>query len=81
MNGIITFKNAQNVRDVLKIVPVNRLLLETDAPFLTPEPYRGRENAPYYLPFIAEKMAIEKEMELSELLAIIYENTQKLFEI
>lgn len=75
-NGIITFKNAQDVREVLKACPLDRILLETDAPFLTPDPYRGRENAPYYLPFIAEKVAEVKEVELETVLKICYQNSK-----
>ncbi|MFA5583902.1 MAG: TatD family hydrolase, partial [Bacteriovoracaceae bacterium] len=55
-NGIITFKNARNVQEVVEITPLEQILLETDSPFLTPVPHRGKENAPYYLPFIAEKI-------------------------
>jgi TatD DNase family protein len=78
-NGIITFKNAQNVRDALAITPVENILLETDAPFLTPDPYRGVENAPYYLPFIANKIASEKNIQIEDLLKQIHLNTKRLF--
>lgn len=56
-NGIITFKKAENVQEVVKMAPMERILLETDSPFLTPVPHRGKENAPHYLPFIALKVA------------------------
>ena len=56
-NGITTFRNADNVRAVVDATPVERIVLETDAPYLTPVPYRGRPNAPCYLPFIAETLA------------------------
>lgn len=79
-NGIITFKNAENVRDALRITPIEKILLETDAPFLTPEPYRGVENAPYYLPFVAEKIAEVKNVEISRLLEVIYKNSVDLFQ-
>lgn len=78
-NGIITFKNAENVRDALRITPMNRVLLETDSPFLTPDPYRGVENAPYYLPFIAEKIAEVKQVSLDEVLTSAYQNSIDLF--
>lgn len=77
-NGIITFKNAENVRDALRITPLDRVLLETDAP-LTPDPYRGIENAPYYLPFIAEKIAEVKSTPLEEVLKSAYSNSKQLF--
>lgn len=78
-NGIITFKNAHNVREALHLTPVENILLETDAPFLTPEPYRGVENAPYYLPFIAQKIAIEKNISVENLLLQVYQNSKNLF--
>jgi len=78
-NGIITFKNADNVREVLTHVPLDRILLETDAPFLTPIPYRGMENAPFYLPFIAMKMADILNISIEDLLARVYKNSHDLF--
>ena len=78
-NGIITFKNAENVRDALRLTPMNRVLLETDSPFLTPDPYRGVENAPYYLPFIAEKIAEVKGVALEDVLVHAYQNSLDLF--
>lgn len=78
-NGIITFKNAENVRDALRITPLEKFLLETDSPFLTPDPYRGVENAPYYLPFIAEKIAEVKGVTLNEVLTHAYKNSIDLF--
>lgn len=78
-NGIITFKNAENVRDALRLAPLERILLETDSPFLTPDPYRGVENAPYYLPFVAEKIAEVKEVSLEVILKQAYKNSIDLF--
>jgi TatD DNase family protein len=78
-NGITTFNAADNVREVVAATPVERILLETDAPYLTPVPYRGKRNAPYYLPFIAERVAQVKQMEVEELLRQVYGNTQTLF--
>lgn len=78
-NGIITFKTAQNVRDALAIVPLDRILLETDSPFLTPDPYRGVENGPYYLPFIAQKVAEVKAVSVEEVLRQAYDNSIRLF--
>ena len=78
-NGIITFNRAENVRQVVAATPVEQLLLETDAPYLTPVPYRGRPNAPYYLPFIAESVAAIKELDVEEVLRQAYSNSAKLF--
>jgi TatD DNase family protein len=65
-NGIITFKKAEGVQEVVKIAPMEKILLETDSPFLTPVPHRGKENAPHYLPFIAQKVADLKSMEVEK---------------
>lgn len=78
-NGIITFKNAQNVRDVVEMAPLASILLETDAPFLTPVPHRGKENAPFYLPHIAEKIAEIKGVSVAEVFATCYQNSLNLF--
>jgi len=78
-NGIITFKNAEAVRDAVRLCPLDRILLETDSPFLTPVPYRGRENAPFYLPFVAEKVAEIKGVSVDDCLKTTRENALKLF--
>jgi TatD DNase family protein len=78
-NGITTFNQADNVRAVVAATPAQQILLETDAPYLTPVPYRGKPNAPYYLPFIAERVAEVKEMEVEELLQQAYRNSRALF--
>ena len=56
-SGIITFKNAENLRSIAKTVPLDKMLIETDAPYLAPTPMRGKTNEPAYLPYIAEFMA------------------------
>ena len=73
--GNITFKNAQNLRDALHVTPLDRILVETDAPFLTPVPLRGRPNAPYLVPLTMRFMAAELDMDLDELCAQIAANT------
>lgn len=78
-NGIITFPKAENVRDVLRNTPLNRILTETDSPYLTPVPYRGRENAPRYLPFIIKKIAELKERPVEEVLEACWENAMQTF--
>ncbi|MCK5073593.1 MAG: TatD family hydrolase [Bacteriovoracaceae bacterium] len=80
-NGIITFKPAENVREILRITPPEQILLETDAPFLAPNPVRGKENAPFYLPFISKRVAEIKETSEEKLLPIIYQNSMSFFEI
>ena len=78
-NGIATFKNAENVRDVIRATPIERILLETDAPYLTPVPYRGVPNAPFYLPFIAQTVADLKQVSVEELLSVTYQNSLDCF--
>ncbi|MEZ5503742.1 MAG: TatD family hydrolase [Halioglobus sp.] len=78
-NGITTFNSADNVREVVAATPVAQILLETDAPYLTPVPYRGRPNAPYYLPFIAETVAAIKELDVEVLLQHARRNSMELF--
>ncbi|MCB1689250.1 MAG: TatD family hydrolase [Halioglobus sp.] len=78
-NGIATFKRADNVREVVAATPLRQLLLETDAPYLTPVPYRGKPNAPYYLPFIAETIAAIKAVDVEELLQQANSNSRELF--
>ncbi|MDR6201003.1 TatD DNase family protein [Microbacterium sp. SORGH_AS428] len=73
--GNITFKNAQNLRDALAVTPRERILVETDAPFLTPTPYRGRPNAPYLVPVTVRFMAAELGMDPDELAAQVAANT------
>lgn len=73
--GNLTFKNAQNLRDALKATPRERVLVETDAPFLTPTPHRGRPNAPYLVPVTVRFMAAELEVDVAELCAQLAENT------
>jgi len=78
-NGISTFKTAENVREVVDITPVEKILFETDAPYLTPVPYRGKPNEPKYLPFIAENIATVKNIPLDELLPQVWKNSMALF--
>lgn len=73
--GNITFKNAQNLRDALVVTPRERILVETDAPFLTPIPLRGRPNAPYLIPLTVRFMAAELGVDVDELAAQIAANT------
>jgi TatD DNase family protein len=78
-NGIITFKKAENVQAIVKMTPVERILFETDSPFLTPVPHRGKENAPYYLPHIFEKIAELKDIAREQLEAQVFRNSLDCF--
>jgi len=77
--GNVTFKNAQPLRDAVAAAPPELLLVETDAPFLTPVPYRGRPNAPYLVPFTLRAMAETKGMGEDELAAHVAANTARAF--
>ena len=79
INGIVTFNKADNVREVVAATPLEQLLLETDSPYLTPMPYRGVENAPKYLPFIAEKIAEVKGIDVEAVLKQTYANSLREF--
>jgi TatD DNase family protein len=78
-NGISTFKAADNVREIIAITPLEQILLETDAPYLTPIPYRGHKNEPKYLPFIAEQVAAVKGVPLETLLPQVWKNSVEVF--
>ena len=67
------------MREVLDATPLERILTETDSPYLTPVPYRGKPNAPKYLPFIVEKIAEVKGLPIEEVLSQTYRNAEQLF--
>lgn len=75
INGIVTFNKAENVREIVAATPIESLLLETDSPYLTPMPYRGIENAPKYLPFVAEKIADVKGLDVETVLQQTWQNS------
>jgi TatD DNase family protein len=77
--GNLTFKNAQNLRDALAVTPRERILVETDAPFLTPIPHRGRPNAPYLVPLTVRFMAAELDADLDELCTQLAANTLEVY--
>ncbi|MFF7790039.1 TatD family hydrolase [Streptomyces sp. NPDC007991] len=77
--GNVTFKNAQNLRDAVAVAPPELLLVETDAPFLTPVPYRGRPNAPYLVPITVRAMAEVRGIDEDTLATALAENTARAF--
>jgi TatD DNase family protein len=79
ISGIVTFRNADNVRDVARRVPVDRLLVETDAPWLAPVPHRGKPNEPAFVTHTAAAVAALRGEELSQLAARTTENFRRLF--
>lgn len=79
INGIVTFKNSIRVKEIAKMVPLDRLLIETDAPYITPEPFRGKENLPVYLRYIAQKIADLRNTSLDEIIEATVTNAEKVF--
>ncbi|RYU13928.1 TatD family hydrolase [Nocardioides iriomotensis] len=77
--GTVTFKNAEPLRDALRVAPRDRLLVETDAPYLTPMPHRGRANASYLVPLTVRAMAEARGDDLAELCAAVDANTEVAF--
>lgn len=78
-SGIVTFKKAEELRAVVRMTPADRLLVETDAPFLAPVPHRGQRNEPAYMVFTAAAIAAERRQPIEELAALTRTNTERLF--
>jgi TatD DNase family protein len=79
ITGPVTFKNAHSLRQVVREVPMQNLLIETDAPFLTPHPHRGERNEPAYVAFVAEKIAELKALTMTEIAKTTTQNADRLF--
>jgi TatD DNase family protein len=78
-SGIVTFKNAQTVKEVARRVPLERMLIETDSPYLAPVPYRGKTNQPAYVRYVAEEIARLRETTVEEIAAATSANFFRLF--
>ena len=78
-SGIVTFKNASDIRDVARFVPLDRLLIETDSPYLAPMPYRGKTNNPSYVPFVAKLIAELKGESVETIASATSRNFEDLF--
>lgn len=78
-SGILTFKSAQNIRDVAAMVPFDRLLIETDSPYLAPMPHRGKTNNPSFVPFVATQLAQIKQMPVQDMAVLTSSNFDQLF--
>jgi TatD DNase family protein len=78
-SGILTFKNAQDLRDVAALVPLDRLLIETDSPYLAPVPYRGKTNNPSLVPFVAAQLADIKQCSVEQIAVATSRNFESLF--
>ena len=80
-SGILTFKNAHALRDVARVVPLDRLLIETDSPYLAPAPHRGKTNDPSLVPFVAAQVAAIHEKPVEEIATATSDNFNRLFRI
>ncbi|MGL4952835.1 MAG: TatD family hydrolase [Culicoidibacterales bacterium] len=81
LSGVITFKNAKMPKKVAELTPLEYLLIETDAPYLTPHPYRGKRNEPAYVALVAEEIALLKGISVDEVAKATSENAKRLFKI
>ncbi|HEV2886891.1 MAG TPA: TatD family hydrolase [Jatrophihabitans sp.] len=78
-SGVLTFGNAPALREAASVTPLDQLLVETDAPFLTPHPYRGRPNAPYLIPHVVRSLSVQKEVAESVVCATIQATGERVF--
>ncbi len=79
VGGVVTFKNAKKLKETVQAIPLERILLETDCPYMAPEPHRGERNSSLYLPCVAEKIAELKGVTPEEVARITWENATELF--
>jgi TatD DNase family protein len=80
-SGIVTFKTAQDIRDVAAMVPLDRMLIETDSPYLAPVPFRGKTNNPSYVPYVAKQLAAVKNCSVESIAQSTTENFLNLFQV
>ena len=80
IGGVLTYKKA-SIAETVKNIPLDRILLETDSPYLTPVPHRGKRNESSHIPHIAEKLALQKETDIAEVASVTTENAKRLFRI
>ena len=81
ISGIVTFKTAEPLREAVRAIPLDRLLIETDSPFLTPIPFRGRRNEPAHVQYVAQRIAEVKGVTPDEVAAAASANTERLFRL
>lgn len=81
VGGVVTFKNGKKLKEVVEYIPLDRIVLETDAPYLAPVPYRGKRNCSLYLTYVAEEIAMLKKVAVEEVYEITFENARKMYKI
>ena len=80
VGGVVTFKNAKKLKETVEQIPLERILLETDSPYMAPEPYRGKRNDSRYIPYIVEKIAELKQVSIEEVEEITWQNAMNLYQ-
>ena len=81
IGGVVTFQNAKKLKEAVEYIPIERILLETDSPYLAPIPYRGKRNSSLNIPFVAKEIAALKGMGYDDVVSITEENAKRLFRI
>lgn len=81
IGGVVTFKNGKKLKEVAAYIPLNRILLETDAPYLAPVPYRGKRNCSSYLTYVAEEIAGIKGIDVEEVYEATFENAKNMYKM
>lgn len=81
IGGTLTFKNNKKTKELVKVLPLEKIVLETDCPYLTPVPFRGKRNEPIYTKYVAEEIANIKEISVEEVINITTENSKKIYGI
>ena len=81
IGGVLTFKKAAKIREVAEYVPIDRILLETDCPYLAPEPFRGKRNSSLYIPEVVKKIAEIKQLDYDEVIDITFKNGRRMYGI
>ena len=79
IGGVVTFKNAKKIKEVVQMAPMERILLETDSPYLAPVPYRGKRNSSLYLPYVVQEIAELKGISEEEVIGTTEKNAVRLF--
>ena len=81
VGGVVTFKNARKLIETVEAIPLERIVIETDCPYLAPEPYRGKRNSSLYLPYVVERIAELKGVTVRQVEEATWENACKLYRL
>ena len=81
IGGVVTFKNAKKLKDVAAAIPIEKIVLESVCAYMAPVPYRGKRNQSSYIRYVADKIAVLKEMSLEEVIAVTEKNARDLYGI